>query len=154
MAYNRPNEVPVTRHLHHTLSSITKYIAPLIHTTPTHHHRSSTPTSTEPIISARLVKRKKEIMPTWFITGCSSGFGLEIAKAAIAVGDKLVATSRDANKLGELEKAGALVLSLKIATGDDEVKKAVTKAIDAFGSIDILINNAGYVLEGAVEEVR
>ena len=93
-------------------------------------------------------------MPTWFITGCSSGFGLEIAKAALAVGDKVVATSRDATKLGELEKAGALVLSLKIAAGDEEVKKAVTKAIDTFGSINILVNNAGYVLEGAVEEVR
>lgn len=93
-------------------------------------------------------------MPNWFITGCSSGFGLEIAKAAIAVGDKVVATSRDATKLGELEKAGALVLPLQITAGDKEIDKAVTKAIDAFGSIDILINNAGYVLEGAVEEVR
>lgn len=93
-------------------------------------------------------------MPTWFITGCSSGFGLEIAKAAIAAGDNVAATSRDATKLGELKKLGALVLSLEITAGDDEVNKAVTKAIDAFGSIDFLINNAGYVLEGAVEEVR
>ena len=93
-------------------------------------------------------------MPNWFITGCSSGFGLEIAKAAIAIGDKVAATSRDATKLSELEMMGALVLSLDITAGDEEVKKAVTKALDAFGSIDILINNAGYVLEGAVEEVR
>ncbi len=93
-------------------------------------------------------------MPTWFITGCSSGFGLEIAKAAIAAGDKVAATSRDATKLSELEMMGALVLSLDIAAGDEEVRKAVTKALEAFGSIDVLINNAGYVLEGAVEEVR
>lgn len=93
-------------------------------------------------------------MPTWFITGCSSGFGLEIAKAAIAVGDKVVATSRDATKLGELEKLGALVLSVDIAAGDEEVNKAVNKAIDAFGSIDVLVNNAGYVLGGAVEEAK
>ena len=93
-------------------------------------------------------------MPTWFITGCSSGFGLEIAKAAIAAGDKVVATSRHATKLKELEDAGALVISLDIAGGDGEVNKAVAKAIDTFGSIDVLINNAGYVLEGAVEEVR
>lgn len=93
-------------------------------------------------------------MPNWFITGCSSGFGLEIAKAAIAVGDNVAATSRDATKLGELEKLGVMILSLDITAGDEEVNKAVTKAIDAFGSIDVLINNAGYVLEGAVEEAR
>lgn len=93
-------------------------------------------------------------MPTWFITGCSSGFGLEIAKAAINAGNNVAATSRDAAKLGELEKRGALVLSLDITAGDDEVNKVVAKVIDAFGSIDVLVNNAGYVLEGAVEEVR
>ncbi len=93
-------------------------------------------------------------MPNWFITGCSSGFGLEIAKAAIAAGDKVAATSRDATKLGELEKLGALVLSLDITAGDEEIHRAVIKVIDAMGSIDILLNNAGYVLEGAVEEVR
>ena len=93
-------------------------------------------------------------MPNWFVTGCSSGFGLEIAKAAIAAGDKVAATSRDANRLGELKKAGALVLSLDITAGDAEANRAVTKAIEALGSIDILLNNAGYVLEGAVEEVR
>ena len=93
-------------------------------------------------------------MPNWFITGCSSGFGLEIAKAAIAAGDRVAATSRDATRLGELEKLGALVLSLDITAGDEEVNRAVTKAIEALGSIDVLLNNAGYVLEGAVEEVR
>lgn len=92
-------------------------------------------------------------MPTWFITGCSSGFGLEIAKAAIAEGDKVAATSRDATKLGELKKLGALVLSLDITASTKEINKVVNKAVDTFGSIDILINNAGYVLEGAVEEV-
>ena len=77
-------------------------------------------------------------MPTWFITGCSSGFGLEIAKAAIANGDKLAATSRDATKLSELRNAGALFLSLNIAGGGQEVNQAVTNVVDGFGSIDVL----------------
>ena len=93
-------------------------------------------------------------MPNWFITGCSSGFGLEIAKAAIAAGDRVAATSRHASKLGELKLLGALVLSLDINAGDKEVNGAIIKAIDTFGSIDVLLNNAGYVLEGGVEEVR
>ena len=93
-------------------------------------------------------------MPNWLITGCSSGFGLEIAKAALAQGDKVVATSRDATKLKELKDLGALTLSLEITSGDAEIKQVIAKAIEAYGSIDVLLNNAGYVLEGAVEEAR
>ena len=93
-------------------------------------------------------------MPTWLITGCSAGFGLEVAKAALAQNDKVVATSRDAIKLKELKDLGALTLSLDITAGDEEVKKAVDKAISTYGSIDVLLNNAGYVLVGAVEEAR
>ena len=116
-------------------------------------------------------------MPVWLITGCSSGFGLEIAKAAIARGDKVAATSRDASKLAELEKLGALTLSLDITASESSVKIAVKRVIEKFGSIDILCkqallrlyikfddslntdmatsgNNAGYMLEGGVEEIR
>ena len=93
-------------------------------------------------------------MPTWLITGCSSGFGLEVAKAAIAQGDKVVASSRDASKLAELRHLGALTVSLDITASDAAIEKVVAHAVDTFGSIDILLNNAGYILEGGIEECR
>lgn len=93
-------------------------------------------------------------MSTWFITGCSSGFGSEIAKTALADGHNLVATARDAGKLKDLEKLGAYTLSLDITAPDEEIEKVVASAVKKFGGIDILINNAGYILEGAIEEVK
>lgn len=93
-------------------------------------------------------------MSTWFITGCSSGFGTEIAKAALTDGHNVVATARDAGKLKDLEKLGAYILSLDITAPDDEINKVVAQAVKKFGSIDILVNNAGYILEGAIEEAK
>lgn len=93
-------------------------------------------------------------MLTWFITGCSSGFGTEIAKTAIADGHNVVATARDAGKLKDLETLGAYTLSLDITAPDHEIEKVVGQAITKFGSIEILVNNAGYILEGAIEESK
>ena len=93
-------------------------------------------------------------MATWFITGCSSGFGTEIAKAALADGHNVVATARDAGKLRDLEARGAYVLSLDITAPDEEIEKVVADAVNKFGSVDILVNNAGYILEGAIEESK
>ncbi|OBT44288.1 hypothetical protein VE00_05880 [Pseudogymnoascus sp. WSF 3629] len=91
-------------------------------------------------------------MAVWFISGCSSGFGDQIARQALARGDKVVATARNASKLSELKKLGALTLSLDITSPDDVIQKVAKDAIDAYGAIDYLINNAGYILEAAVEE--
>jgi NAD(P)-dependent dehydrogenase (short-subunit alcohol dehydrogenase family) len=93
-------------------------------------------------------------MPSWLITGCSSGFGLEIAKQAISRGDKVAATSRDASKLQELKDLGALTLSLDVNDPDESIQQTVDQVIKEFGKIDILLNNAGYVLEGGIEEAR
>ncbi len=93
-------------------------------------------------------------MAVWFITGCSSGFGHEIAQAALARGDKVVATARNASKLKDLKAMGALTLSLDVTAPESEIQKVVAQAIGAYGKIDILFNNAGVVLEGAVEECR
>ena len=90
----------------------------------------------------------------WFITGASKGFGFEIAKAALASGDTVVATVRKnakdlAARLGDPKKA--LVVTLDV-TNEAEVKTGVKEAIDQFGRIDVLVNNAGYGLLAATEE--
>ena len=90
----------------------------------------------------------------WFITGASKGFGYDIAKVALANGDKVVATVRKnaqdvAASLGN--EANALVVTLDV-TKEDQVKAGVKAAIDKFGRIDVLVNNAGYGLLAATEE--
>jgi len=91
-------------------------------------------------------------MAVWLITGCSSGFGDEVAKAALARGDKVIATARNASKLSSLADLGATTLSLDITASDSEIQSVIRKAVSVYGAIDILLNNAGYILEGAVEE--
>ena len=91
----------------------------------------------------------------WFITGASKGFGFEIAKAALASGDKVVATVRGNTE--QLQSAlqhehDLHVVKLDV-TIEAEVKAGVQQAIDRFGHIDVLVNNAGYGLLGATEEV-
>ncbi len=90
----------------------------------------------------------------WFITGASNGFGLALAKKLLASGYKVAATSR--NKANIEEKIGTnpnlLALTVDI-TNDDEVKTAIDETVKTFGNIDVAVNNAGYMLLGALEEV-
>lgn len=92
-------------------------------------------------------------MKTWFITGASRGFGLRIAKLALEQGDNVVATARRADAvteaLGNRERLLAMPLDV---TDEAQANAAVTAAVEAFGSIDVLLNNAGFGLLGAVEE--
>ncbi|WP_282950388.1 MULTISPECIES: oxidoreductase [unclassified Sphingopyxis] len=92
-------------------------------------------------------------MKTWFITGASRGFGLRIAKLALEQGDNVVATARRADAvieaLGNRERLLALPLDV---TDEAQANAAVIAAVEAFGSIDVLLNNAGFGLLGAVEE--
>ena len=94
-------------------------------------------------------------MANWLITGVSSGFGLELARAALARGDTVVGTVRQAAQADRFEqlapgRAHALLLDV---TRIDEVEPAVQKALKLAGTIDVLVNNAGYGLFGAIEEV-
>jgi NAD(P)-dependent dehydrogenase (short-subunit alcohol dehydrogenase family) len=89
----------------------------------------------------------------WLITGCSVGFGRAIAEAALARGDRVVATARRAEALADLESPGALVLPLDV-TRRSEIEAAVATAIERFGRIDVLVNNAGVGSVGAVEEIE
>ncbi|KAL8753538.1 MAG: hypothetical protein Q9184_005396 [Pyrenodesmia sp. 2 TL-2023] len=89
----------------------------------------------------------------WLITGCSSGFGQEIAKAStLAYGELVVATARDPAKLKELESHGATTFVLDVLADDDELKDISAAIVKEAGQIDILVHNAGYILTGAVEE--
>lgn len=90
----------------------------------------------------------------WLITGCSSGFGQEIALAAIEHGDKVVATARDPSKLQGLKSKGATIAKLDVTSDDVTLSVVVQDILKEVGHIDILVNNAAYILQGAVEECR
>jgi NAD(P)-dependent dehydrogenase (short-subunit alcohol dehydrogenase family) len=91
----------------------------------------------------------------WFITGTSSGFGHLLAKEALRRGDRVIATARDVSKLDDLLKQHpdtARTLALDV-TKPAEIESVAQQAIAAFGHIDVLVNNAGYGVNGAIEEV-
>lgn len=91
----------------------------------------------------------------WLITGASKGMGLEITKAVLNNGDKVIATSRNADSLFEKiqeHKNNLLPIQLDI-TNENEVKNAILQGIENFGKIDVIVNNAGYNLLGNIEEL-
>lgn len=91
----------------------------------------------------------------WFITGSSTGFGRALVDAVLAHGDQVVATARDRAKVAHYEEhypEQALSLSLDV-TNFASVRSAVDVTIKRFGRIDVLVNNAGYGLFGAIEEL-
>ncbi|MGV6873249.1 oxidoreductase [Pseudochelatococcus sp. B33] len=90
----------------------------------------------------------------WFITGCSTGFGHELAKQVIARGDRAVVTARDKARLAGLidgHEDTTLALDLDV-TRSDQIDAAVAAAVARFGRIDILVNNAGYGYMSTIEE--
>jgi NAD(P)-dependent dehydrogenase (short-subunit alcohol dehydrogenase family) len=92
-------------------------------------------------------------MRTWFITGSSRGFGVLIAREALAAGDAVVATARNPKQVADAlgEHPNLLVMPLDV-TDELQAQAAVAAAVERFEKIDILLNNAGYGLIGAVEE--
>jgi NAD(P)-dependent dehydrogenase (short-subunit alcohol dehydrogenase family) len=92
---------------------------------------------------------------TWLITGCSSGFGRAIAAAALGKGDNVVATARRVEALEDLvELAPRRVCALALdLTKPAEFKSVVGEAVERFGEINVLVNNAGFGSVGAVEEI-
>ncbi len=89
----------------------------------------------------------------WFITGASRGLGALIAQAALDDGNAVVATGRNAATIAERlgESPALLTVSLDV-TNEAQAKAAVGAAIDRFGRIDVLVNNAGFGLLAAIEE--
>jgi NAD(P)-dependent dehydrogenase (short-subunit alcohol dehydrogenase family) len=91
----------------------------------------------------------------WFVTGAGSGIGAGIVKAALRVGDRVVATGRSLDKLRKAlgDETENLVFAQLDVTDEPRAKAAVDKAVQRFGRIDVLVNNAGYSLLGNFEEL-
>ncbi|PGH09416.1 hypothetical protein AJ80_07691 [Polytolypa hystricis UAMH7299] len=88
----------------------------------------------------------------WLITGCSTGFGHELALQALQRGEKVIATARNISKLNALKEAGAATLQLDVTANLDPLKKVAEMANGIHGRIDVLVNNAAFVVDGPVEE--
>lgn len=91
----------------------------------------------------------------WLITGSSTGFGRSLAEAVLQHGDRVVATARKPEQLSDLVAQypnAVKVLRLDV-TSPQEITEAVSSALNTFGQIDVLVNNAGYGAVGAIEEM-
>lgn len=92
----------------------------------------------------------------WLVTGASRGFGLEIAKAALKAGHKVVACYRTKSKnpsaFEEVEALGGTWLQLDVVGKD--VESQVQSVITQHGRIDVLVNNAGYAMFGSIEDTK
>lgn len=91
---------------------------------------------------------------TWLVTGSSRGFGRALCEAILDAGDNLLATARDPNRLSDLAKArsGRVATARLDVTSEKEATAAVATAIERFGALDVLVNNAGYGDIGSVED--
>lgn len=92
----------------------------------------------------------------WLITGCSSGFGRTLAEMALARGDRVIATARKVEQLADLTplRPGQLLTLALDVTDRASIGAAMAQAEAAFGRVDVLVNNAGFGLVGAVEELE
>jgi NAD(P)-dependent dehydrogenase (short-subunit alcohol dehydrogenase family) len=93
-------------------------------------------------------------MKTWFITGASRGFGALFVKEALDLGDNVAAAARNPQILAEKFGARPNLLAIKLdVTNEEQAREAMRQTVERFGRIDVLINNAGFGVLGAVEEI-
>lgn len=90
--------------------------------------------------------------PVWFITAASSGFGKYIALEALSRGHKVVASARSTSRIADLKEAGADTVALDVTWPLSEIEKLAKEVNEKYGRINHLVNSAGYILVGAVEE--
>lgn len=90
--------------------------------------------------------------PVWFITAASSGFGKYVALEALSRGHKVIASARSVSRIADLKEAGADTVVLDVTSPIEEIEKVAKEANEKYGYINHLVNAAGYILIGAVEE--
>jgi NAD(P)-dependent dehydrogenase (short-subunit alcohol dehydrogenase family) len=97
----------------------------------------------------------KESSRVWLITGTSTGFGRALAQAALAQGDRVIATARNVSQIQDFEhNYPKTASSVRLDVTDQaSIHIALQSGLEVFGRIDVLVNNAGYPLLGAIEEV-
>ncbi len=92
---------------------------------------------------------------TWLVTGTSSGFGEQYVHSILAKGDHVIATARRGHeRLQKLKDAGAAILDLDVTAPQAELDAKVKEALEIYGGIDVLVNNAGYIEGALVEELE
>ncbi|USP77084.1 NAD(P)-binding protein [Curvularia clavata] len=91
-------------------------------------------------------------VPVWFITAASSGFGKYIALEALSRGHKVIASARSTSRIADLKEKGAVTVTLDVTAPQAEIEKVAKEANEQYGYINHLVNAAGYILVGAVEE--
>ncbi|KAI8656282.1 hypothetical protein NCS56_01231600 [Fusarium sp. Ph1] len=90
--------------------------------------------------------------PVWLITAASSGFGREIALLALKLGHTVIATARNASRIQDLANAGAHTLSFDVTSPLSDIEAVAKEVFAKHGRVDYLVNAAGFILEGSVEE--
>ena len=89
----------------------------------------------------------------WYVTGASKGMGLSLVKQLVGKGYQVAATSRNVQAFGELKDAGNFLPLAVDLKNDASVAASFQAAVDRFGRVDVIVNNAGYGLGGALEEL-
>ena len=90
---------------------------------------------------------------TWLVTGCSSGFGKQFVHSILARGDNVIATGRKADqRLAHLKDTGAAILDLDISASEEQIAAKAQEALKIYDGIRVLVNNAGYIDFGFVED--
>jgi len=116
------------------------------------HTRETISMKTKDLSSAKPTTLTKPTKPIWFVTGCSTGFGRALANLLLECGYRTVVTARNTDDIQDMAvNTNALVLKLDV-TDPANVEVAIQQAIQTFGQIDVLVNNAGIGYFAAVEE--